>query len=215
MRRLVTHALGLDERQLLAWLEGQRGRRLDDTQLRGMQRRNLALDGARGIEAEVISLLLSDPATLRERLQSAVEQVPAELEVSLLREFAAICEEERFDANAVLARYREREEGELLFARALEGETVSPERRAQIQRHLDTSLSRLREVVLERDAAPLRTRLQERIAQLTARLDAPDVDEATLKAYYAELGELQAALSAREAERRVRVRRSHVAGRRR
>lgn len=210
MRRLVTHALDLDERQLLTWLEGRKGKNLDETQLRGMQRRGGPPRGAEGVEIEVMSILLADPSTLRSRIPGVLAQLPSELEPSLLREFALICEEEEFDADAVLARYRERDVGEALFLRVFEAESVGQDRRAQIQRHIDTSMSRLREWVLERGTAALRDRLSERIDELRAKLTAPDLDESLLKTYYEELAALQTSLAAREAERRARVGRSHT-----
>ena len=209
MRRLVTHAFDLDERQLLAWLDGRRAKTLDDTQLRGMQRRGAAPSGAAGIEVEVMALLLSDAPRLKARLADVVAHVPSELEPSLLREFAEICEEEGYDPDAILGRYREREEGEVLFARAFDAEQAGLERRMHLERHLDTSLARLREQVLDKGASQLRASLHERIDEISALLDAQDLDEATLQAYYDELAELHAALAAREAERRVRVRRKH------
>lgn len=205
MRRLVTHALELDERQLLAWLENRRSRTLDETQVRGMRRPGAAPGGAKGIELEVMALLLGDPGRLRERLTRVLAQVPPELEPSLLREFGRICEEEGFDSDRILTRYREREEAELLFVRAFEHDGEATERRSQVERHLEISLSRLRERVLERGTEALRLRLKDRMEEIRRLLEEPDLAPETLQACYQELGELQGALAAREAERRVRL----------
>ncbi len=216
MRRLVVEALDLDEKRLLAWLESRGSRRLDATQVRGMERRVAAPEGVAGIEVEVMALLLREPGRLAARLPGVLAQVPSELEPSKLREFAAICEEEGYDPDAILARYRERDEGDLLFARAFEEEDGAPvDRRAQVERHLETSLARLRERVLERGTEAIRGRLEARVEEIRALLASPDLDEATLQACYAELAELQGALAAREAERRVRARRGVGGGRRR
>ncbi len=161
-----------------------------------------------------MSLLLRDPSRLAKRLPAVVEQLPPELHPSALREFAGICEEEGFDADRVLARYRERPEGELLFARAFADEE-EPGTRSQVERHLETSLSRLRERVLEAGTVDLRDRIRARVEELTRLLAEPDVPEATLQEYYRELSELHAALAAREAERRVRLPSGFGRGRRR
>jgi DNA primase len=215
MRRRVTEALGLDERRLTAWLESRRGRPLEATQLRGLQARSAPLEGTRGIEVEVMSLLLREPGRLRTRLPAVLAEVPPELAPSALREFGVICDEEGFDVDRVLARYRERPEGELLFARAFAEEDDGVEGGTHLERHLETSLSRLRERVLEHGTTDLRRRLQERMDELQRLLDAPDVPEDTLKDYYRELSELHTALAAREAERRVRVPSGYARGRRR
>jgi DNA primase len=211
MRRRVTHALELDERRLLAWLDGRRSGRLDDTAVRGMRREGAARGGTDEIELDVMALLLGEPGRLRARLPAVLEQVPPELDDSRLREFAAICEEEGFDADRVLARYRERDEGTVLFERLFEHEDEPGERRSQVDRHLRTSLARLRERVLERGAAPLR----ERIEELRRELQAPDLPPERLQACYRELAQLQGALAAREAERRARVATGFGRGRRR
>ncbi len=205
MRRLVTDALDLDERQLLAWLDSRRSRTLDDTKLRGMQRRGVEPGGTDEIELDVMALLLGEPQRLKARLPSVLEQVPPELPDARLREFARICEEEAFDADRVLARYRERDEGTVLFERLFEHDHESGERRTQVERHLHTSLARLRERVLERGAAPLRARLHERIDEIRRLLEDPELPPETLQACYRELAELQGALAAREAERRARL----------
>lgn len=216
MRRLVTEALDLDERRLSAWLESRQGRPLDETQLKGLQARGPAFDGVRGIEVEVMSMLLRDPRRLRSRVPIVVAQLPPELQPSALREFAAICDEEGFDADRVLARYRERPEGEALFARAFEADEEAGQAQAsQLDRHLETSLSRLRERVLEAGTVDLRDRIRARVDELTRRLSDPDLPETSLKDTYRELSELQAALAAREAERRVRVPSGFHRGRRR
>jgi DNA primase len=215
MRRLVTHALDLDEKRLLTWLDGRRSKTLDDTAVRGMRREGVARGGTDEIEVDVMALLLGEPGRLRARLASVLDQVPPELEDSRLREFATICEQEGFDADRVLARYRERDEGAVLFERLFEHEEEPGERRSQVERHLRTSLARLRERVLERGTAPVRERLKARIEELRRQLESPDLPRERLEACYHELAELQGALAAREAERRARLPSGFGRGRRR
>ncbi len=219
MRRLVTDALGLDEARLNAWLDARRRRPLDEVQVRGM-RQGVGVaddDAVAAIEIEVMAVLLADPSRLRTRLPKVLEQVPAELDPSRLREFARVCDEEGHDADRVLARYRARDEGAVLFSRLFEHE-LDPDagRSAQRERSLATGLSRLRERVLDRGAESVRRRLRERLQQVQERLATPSglaADE--LRAAYDELAELHAALAAREAERRSRLPTGFVRSRRR
>lgn len=215
MRRLVTDALDLDERQLSTWLDSRRSRGLDDTKLRGMQRRGAAPGGTDEIELDVMALLLGDPSRLRQRLPGVLAQVPPELKASRLREFAEICEEEAYHPDRVLARYRERDEGTVLFERLFEHEHEGLARSSQVERHLHTSLARLRERVLDRGTTELRERLRERIDEIRRLLESPDLPPDTLQACYRELSELQGALAAREAERRARLPSGFGRGRRR
>ncbi|MEX2500941.1 MAG: DNA primase [Trueperaceae bacterium] len=206
MRRLVTDALELDERRLNAWLDARSKRPLDEVQVRGLQRSGTPDDAVAATEIDVMALLLSEPGRLRARLPRVIEQIPPELEPSRLREFAAVCEEERFDADRVLARYRGREEGDVLFSRLFEHELEADAgRTAQRERHLETGLSRLRERVLEHGTEEVRRRLRDRMASVQERLAASDLSGDDLREAYGELAELQAALAAREAERRVRL----------
>ncbi len=208
MRRLVTDALGLDETRLNAWLDARRRRPLDDVQVRGMRHGSVAdEDAVAAIEIEIMAVLLADPSRLRDRLPKVLEQLPAELEPSKLREFEAVCAEEGHDADRVLARYRARDEGAVLFSRLFEHE-LDPDagRSAQRERSLATGLSRLRERVLDRGADSVRRRLRERLQAVQETLATPSglgADE--LRAAYDELAELHAALAAREAERRSRL----------
>lgn len=214
MRRLVTNALDLDEAGLNAWLGSRRSRPLDEVQVRGMSRGE-GVAGIREVEIEVMAILLNEPDRLAARLPAVLAAVPPELEPSLLREFGAICEEEGPDASRVLARYRDREEGDRLFARLFEHEGEAEDRRSQTERHLETTLSRLRELVLDRDKEVLRRRLQDRMEEVRTLLQRPDLPPETLRECYRELGEIQASLAAREAERRVRIPQGHARGRRR
>ena len=214
MRRLVTHALGLDEAQLTTWINSRRPHMLDEVQVRGMSR-DAGPAGTVGVEVEVMAILLREPARLAARLPDVLASVPPELEDSRLREFGTICDEEAFDAMRVLGRYRDRDEGALLFARLFEHEAGDEERSSQTERHLDTTLSRLRELVLNRSKEALRGRLQARMEEVRALLETPDLDAGTLRECYRELGEIQASLAARDAERRLRMPSAHTRGKRR
>ena len=205
MRRLVIDQLGIDGARLDAWINARGSSNLSETQVRGMTRRRAAGSLAEDVEVEVMAILLGDAGRLRARLPGVLAALPPELSPSRLREFGAICEEEGFDASRVLARYRERDEGALLFARLFEHGDEREDRRQQTERHLETSLSRLRERVLDRGKEALRERLQERMEEIRELLRTPELSDATLQECYRELGEIQASLAARDAERRLRM----------
>jgi len=122
-----------------------------------------------------------------------------------LRTFAAIAREEGFQVGAILARYRERPEGRVLFPRVLEHDEDEGLAPGQLERHLTTGLSRLRERVLDREAQEPRQGLTRRLEELQAQIQDASLSEADLKACYEELAEVHALLAARDAERRSRL----------
>lgn len=214
MRRLVVDHLGLDGARLDAWINARRPQGLSTTQVRGMTRRPEAGSQVGDVEVEIMAVLLGDAERLRARLPGVLAALPPELEPSRLREFGSICEAEGFDAGRVLGHYRERDEGALLFARLFEHGDEREDRRSQTERHLETSLSRLRELVLNRDKELLQRRLHERMEEIRDLLRKPDLDPETLRECYQELGEIQASLAARDAERRLRMPSSHARAKR-
>ncbi len=216
MRRLVIDHLGMDEGRLDAWIQAnQRHQRpLSATQVRGMRRRHVEVSQVRALELEVVALLLSRDGALRERLDAALAAVPNELEDSALGQLAALVDEHGEDSEAVLLAYREREDGALVFERVLE---LSRDENARIDADaaLRQALSRLRELHLESQKETSRTRLLERREELGRLLEAPDTSSERLPALYAELKQIHAMLSAREAERRTRVPARRTRGKRR
>ena len=206
MRRLVIDHLGMDEGRLDAWVQAnQRHQRpLSATQVRGMRRRHVEVSHVRALELEVVALLLSRGGALRERLDAALSALPNDLEDSALRQLAVLVDEHQGDAERVLLAYRERDDGALVFERVLE---LSRDEGARFDAEaaLLQALSRLRELHLESQKESSRARLLARREELGRLLEAPDTSSDRLPALYAELKQIHAMLSAREAERRTRV----------
>ncbi len=203
LRRLVIDHLRVDGTRLDEWINSRR-RRLDDTQLKGMQRQGERHSRVVVIELEVIALLLLEPGRLKERLSAVTSSLPPAGEGALLREFEAICLECSFDDQAILMRYRERDEGRILFERLL----IQPEERElriDIEGHIAKSLSRLREFYLDGEKEAQRARLLERMQEVSQVLTDPNLPPAMLQHYYGELGQINAMLAARDAERRLRT----------
>jgi DNA primase len=204
MRRLAIDHLGIDGARLDDWLRSKRTRRLDETQVKGMARSRNSPSQVAVIELEVIALLLLEPARLRERLLAVEASLPPSVNDSVLREFHEICEACAFDDRAILDRYRERDEGRILFER-LFADYGDNERRVDIDGHIHKSLSRLRELYLDGEKETQRTRLLERMKEVSSYLTDPSLPPQQLQHYYAELKEIHAMLAARDAERRMRV----------
>ncbi|UCH27930.1 MAG: DNA primase [Trueperaceae bacterium] len=204
MRRLVIDRLKINETLLDEWVHSKRRRKLDDTQLRGMQTRELGHSQVAVIELEVVALLLLEPAKLAERLPAVSAALPPPVEGSLLREFQAICEVCEYSDQAILMKYREREEGRVLFER-LFTQTASEDFQIDIEDHIEKSLSRLRELYLDGQKEQQRTLLLERMQEVSSFLTDPDLPTEQLQQYYAELKEIHTMLAARDAERRMRV----------
>ena len=203
MRRLVIDHLDIEGQRLDEWLNAKRNRRLDTTQVKGMQSARASASQVAVIELEVIALLLLEPGRLRERLLTAQAALPPEnTGGSLLREFEEICEACGFDDREILSRYRERDEGRILFERLFRGEE---EHRIDIDGHIAKSLSRLRELYLDGEKELQRKGLLERMQEVSRALTDPDLPPQRLAGLYDELREINAMLSARDAERRMRV----------
>ena len=202
MRRLVIDHLKIEGPRLDEWVGSKTRRRLDSTQVKGMQRQGSTSQVA-VIELETIALLLLEPYRLRERLLTLEAALPSEGD-SLLREFHAICEAENYDDQQVLLHYRERDEGRILFER-LFAERRDEDTRIDVDSHLQKSLSRLRELYLNGEKENQRKRLLERMQEVSSYLTDPNLPTDKLQQYYAELKEINAMLAARDAERRTRM----------
>ena len=210
MRRLVIDHLKIDGARLDEWVSAKRTRRLDTTQVKGMQRARGGSSRVAVIELEVIALLLLEPARLRNRLPMLSAALPPSLDAgdSLLREFHVICEECDFDDRAILGRYRERDEGRILFERLFSQEEAAEEEfghKIDVEGHIQKSLSRLRELYLDGEKESQRKHLLERMQEVSGYLTDPNLPPEKLGHYYAELREINAMLAARDAERRMRM----------
>ncbi|MEM6431950.1 MAG: DNA primase [Deinococcota bacterium] len=204
MRRLVVDELDIDPKRLDGWLNSKRTRNLSSTQLRGLERPQLKHSRVTLIELEVMALLLSEPHALAERLPHVETALPPEIEDSLLLEFCAICHDCNYDDRAVLLRYRQRDEGRLVFERLFD-ESDEGEHTVDIAGHIQKSLARLRELYLEQAKEDQRKHLLARMQEVSRYLTDPNLPVGQLQQYYAELKEIQATLSAREAERQLRI----------
>lgn len=203
MRRLVVDRLGIEPKALDAWIGDSRAGRLDDTQVRGMKRGGAGVSQAAVIELEVIALLLLEPNKLRSRL-TAVEALLPPAPDSLLREFNDLCREFDYDDRQVLLRYREREEGSVVWER-LFGQAEESEGRIDIDGHIQKSLSRLRELNLDSEKEGHRSRLLARMEEVSALLADSSLPPEQLAQLYRELKEIGSTLAARDAERRMRI----------
>jgi DNA primase len=205
MRRLVIDNLKIDSTRLDEWVNSKRQRKLDDTQMKGMQRQNVSQSQVALIELEVIALLLLEPHRLSERLVNVDVALPT-TDDSVLREFHSICIECAFDDRQILSRYRERDEGRIVFERLFLQQPEDEEgRRVDVDAQVEKSLSRLRELYLNGEKEQQRTRLLERMEEVSRYLTDSSLPTDQLKLYYAELKEIHAMLAARDAERRTRV----------
>ncbi len=204
MRRLVIDTLKIDGPRLDEWVNAKTKRALDTTQLRGMQRQGASGSQVAVIELELIALLLLEPGKLEERLMLVAAALPNEGDDSLLREFTDIAYACAFDDREILSKYRERDEGRVLFERLLTQEQTD-EHRINIDAHLQKSLSRLRELYLSGEKEGQRKLLLERMHEVSSYLTDANLPTDKLRHYYAELKEINAMLAARDAERRTRV----------
>jgi DNA primase len=204
MRRLVIDHLKIDSNRLDEWVNSKRQRKLDDTQIKGMQRQNISQSQVALIELEVIALLLIEPPRLQERLVMMEVSLP-EIQDSVLREFHSICTECGFDDRQILSRYREREEGRIVFERLFLQPEDEESKRMDVDAQVEKCLSRLREIYLNSEKETQRTRLLERMEEVSRYLTDSSLPTDQLKLYYGELKEIHAMLAARDAERRTRV----------
>jgi DNA primase len=204
MRRLVIDHLKIDSNRLDEWVNSKRQRKLDDTQIKGMQRQNISQSQVALIELEVIALLLLEPHRLQERLVNMEVSLP-EIQDSVLREFHSICIECAFDDRHILSRYREREEGRIVFERLFLQPEDEEAKRMDVDAQVEKSLSRLREIYLNSEKETQRTHLLERMEEVSRYLTDSSLPTDQLKLYYSELKEIHSMLAARDAERRTRV----------
>ena len=209
LRLLVVDKLSLDEAKVNYLIKAYAKRdlrKVDRTHLEGAKSSASFKDGTKTavIELELIALLLLEPYRLEERLLNVGAALPAEGGESLLREFTDICHACAFDDRAILHRYRERDEGRVLFERLLTQQQTE-EHHIDIDVQLDKSLSRLRELYLSGEKEGQRKRLLERMHEVSSYLTDPNLPTDKLQHYYAELKEINAMLAARDAERRTRV----------
>ncbi len=214
MRRLVVDRLGMDQRRLDEWLASRERRRVNTAEVRGMRQQRVELDSVRRVEAEVVSLVLLEPALIARRLAEVEDVLPdiGGAEDSPLSHLVAAVRRHGADADAVLAEVTARPEGAMVLERLLGGE--EDDERFDLDLQLDRALSRLRELLLEGRKEDTRARLLKRrdeISRILAEGASRTADD--LEALYAELKEIQGMLAAREAERRSRVR--HAPGQRR
>ncbi len=214
MRRLVIDHLKIDGSRLDEWINSKRQRRLDATQVKGMERRLGAPSQIAVIELEIIALMLMEPGLLRKRLRALESALPPEVDDSVLREFHAICEQAGFDDQQILMRYRERDEGRILFER-LFSYPLDEEVRIDIDGSILKMLSRLREHYLDNEKETQRAKLLERMQEVSQALIDPSLPAEQLTLYYSELKRLSAMLAARDAERRLRVPEGYGKNRRR
>ncbi len=204
MRRLVIDHLKIDGGRLDEWVNSKRRRRLDDTQVKGMQLSKNSPSQVALIELEVIALLLLEPTQLRKRLLRVQVALPPAVDDSVLREFQAICDSCDYDDRQILHKYRERDEGRIVFER-LFSQSDEEDRKIDVEGHIQKSLSRLRELYLDGEKETQRARLLERMQEVSRYLTDPNLPAQQLQHYYAELKEINAMLAARDAERRMRV----------
>ena len=202
MRRLVIDHLKIDGNRLDEWVNSKRKRKLDDTQIKGMERKRLSHSQVAVIELEVIALLLIEPPKLKTRLRHVEASLPPSVDDSVLRDFHAICDECAYDSQQILFRYRERDEGRVLFERLLT-QSNDEDLRIDIDAQIEKSLSRLREMYLDGEKENQRARLLERMEEVSRFLTDPNLPTDQLKHYYAELKEIHQMLAARDAERRI------------
>jgi DNA primase len=214
MRRLTIDHLKIDGARLDAWIGSKRARRLDATQVRGLERRRSAPSQVALVELEIVALLLMEPHRLAERLRAVESALPPEADDSVLREFHAICESADYDDQQILLRYRERDEGHVLFERLLSNQT-DEDARIDVDDAVGKMLSRLRELFLDSEKESHRTKLLERMKEVSEALTDAELAPDQLAYYYAELRELSAMLRSRDAERRLRVSDSFLKGRKR
>ena len=205
LRRLVVDHLGLDASRLDAWLASQRPQRLDETSIRGLRRRGEDLSPVRLLELEVVGLLLLEPERLRERVRRALAALPAETGESELVAFAELCERCGWRDGEVVAAVQARDGGERILERlVVHAAESSADMRLDVDLRLEQLLSRVREHHVEAGRRLRQERLMQRLEEARAEVHDPATPRENLEAAYADLAEVQGALSAREGERRLR-----------
>ena len=204
MRRLVIDHLNIEPKRLDEWLSSKRQRRLDTTQMRGLERVSADRSQVTVIELEVMALLLLEPYKLEQRLELALSGLPQGAKDGLLAEFAGICRDCAYQEQAILSHYHARDEGSVLFERLLQ-KPGEDERRIDVDAAVEKDLSRLREHYLNAEKESQRQHLLERMEEVSRYLTDPNLPTEQLMHYYAELKEIQTSLAARQAERQMRA----------
>jgi DNA primase len=205
LRRLVVDHLGLEPRRLESWLASQRPQRLDETSVRGLQRRGEDLTTVKRLELEVVGLLLLEPERMRERVTRALAALPSEAADSELVAFAEICERHAWVDAQIVAAVQNREGGDRVLERLLAHTTeAASDARLDIDLRLEQLLSRVREHHVDSGRRTRQARLMGVFEELEVAMRDPDAPKEQLAAAYAELAELQGLLAAREGERRLR-----------
>ncbi len=205
LRRLTIEALKLDPAYFDDWLKSKRPHRLDDTQLRGMEKTSQA-DANSHIaimELEMVALLMLEPTHLERRLQEVEDALPSTNRHSFVAEFCELCRELNFDEHSILHHYRSKNEGKLLFERLFSSDLHDEDTRIDIEVQLQKSLSRLRVSQIDEEVEEQREQLRIRQSEIASALINPDLPTDQLQAYYKELKEIQVKLNAREAEKRM------------
>ena len=208
MRRLVIDKLKIDGQRLDEWLSSKRQRRLDSTQVKGMVRPSVDYSQAAVIELEVMALLLLEPAKLESRLQEVKASLHSYADNSMLEEFFTVCEAAQYNDDLILDKYRERDEGRVLFERIF-SQQQQEENRIDIDENIERDLARLRSLYLKQLEERQRVQLLEEKAELLERIhtkaETAEVSSDQLEDMYADLARIRDMQRAREAERRMRV----------
>jgi DNA primase len=204
LRRLVIDHLKIDGQRLGEWVNSKRGRRLNEMQVKGMAKASFNPSRVVLLELEIIAFLLFEPGRLFERLVMVATSLPPLTEDSVLREFQTICESCDYDDRQILLKYREREEGGVLYERLFSQSGDDEDNTFDVETNLRKSLARLRELYLDGEKENQRGRLLERMQEVSQYLTDPGLSPQQLQHYYGELKEINAMLSARDAERRMR-----------
>lgn len=202
MRRLVLDYLGLTARQLDDWLEAQQSARRSAPPAPVGGRESRRPNRLRSIEVQIAAMLLGAEAGAEALTDFVLAQLPHEYEQSFLREFAAVLETEGSQPGAILAAFAGRPEGNELSALIMQGSSQYVAEH-ELQMQLLKALSLLRELHLTEQRGTNRRELLNRLRALES--EKASASEETLAKINEELREIQRALAARDAERRLRV----------
>lgn len=202
MRRLVLDYLGLTERQLDDWIDAQHAARRSPAPAPVGARQTARPNRLRSIEVQIAAMLLGAEAGAETLTDFVLAQLPHEYEQSFLREFAEVLETEGSQLGAVLAAFAGRPEGDELSALIMQGSSQFVAEH-ELQMQLLKALSRLRELHLTEQRGHNRRELLNRLRALES--EKASASDETLQKINEELREIQRALAARDAERRLRV----------
>lgn len=202
MRRLVTDYLGFSERQLDDWLAAHHAaarRSTAPAPVQAPERTRLAR--LRSIEVQVAAMLLGAERGLG-LIDFALAQLPNEYEESFLREFKEAVDDTDGAPGAILAYFSGRSEGRELSELVMQdsGQFITEN---ELEPQLMRALSRLRELHVRHSQAETRRELLQRLRDLESQRET--ATEETRALINQELAEIQRALDARDAERRLRV----------